>query len=58
MKNYVKIDRKVLFQILDEILSYDGGFKYNDCPENDSPYFTCEWNENFLKKIKNIRNNS
>lgn len=58
MKKYVKIDRKVLFEICDTILRYDGGYNENTCPENDSPYFVDKWHEGFVKKVKNIRNNS
>lgn len=58
MKEYVKIDRKVLFEICDAILRYEGGYNENTCPENDSSYFVDKWNEDFVKKVKNIRNNS
>lgn len=58
MKEYVKIDRKVLFEICDTILRYEGGYNENTCPENDSPYFVYKWDEGFVKKVKNIRNNS
>ena len=58
MKQYVKIDRKVLFEICDTILRYEGGYVENTCPENDSPYFVDRWNKGFIKKVKNIRNNS
>lgn len=58
MKEYVKIDRKVLFEICDAILQYDGGYNENTCPENDSSYFVYKWNKGFVKKVKNIRNNS
>lgn len=58
MKGYVKLDRKVLFEICDTILRYKGGYNENNCPENDSPYFVEKWNEDFVKKVKNIRNNS
>ena len=58
MKEYVKIDRKVLFEICDTILRYEGGYNENTCPENDSSYFVYEWVEGVVKKVKNIRNNS
>ena len=58
MKKYVKIDRKVLFEICDAILSSEGGYTYNDCPESDYPYFTSPWDAKFRKKVENIRNNS
>lgn len=58
MKQYVKIDRNVLFEICDTILRYEGGYKKNTCPENDSQYFVDKWDERFIKKINNIRNNS
>ena len=58
MKSYVKIDRKVLFEILDNILEWDGGFNYNDCYDDDTPYFCWKWDEKFIKKVRNIRNNS
>lgn len=58
MKQYVKIDRKVLFEICDTILRYEGGYVENTCPENDSPYFVDRWDKDFIKKVKNIRNNS
>lgn len=58
MKTYVKIDRKVLFEICDTILQYEGGYVENTCPENPSEYFVDRWSEKFLKKVKNIRNNS
>lgn len=58
MKECVKIDRKVLFEICDAILRYEGGYNENTCPENDSSYFVDKWDEDFVKKVKNIRNNS
>lgn len=58
MKQYVKIDRKVLFEICDTILRYEGGYNVNTCPENDSQYFVDKWDERFIKKVNNIRNNS
>lgn len=58
MKQYVKIDRKVLFEICDTILQYEGGYNENTCPENDSQYFVDKWDERFIKKVNNIRNNS
>lgn len=58
MKSYVKIDRKVLFEICDMILEHDGVFMDNNCPENDSPVFAFRWDEKFRKKVENIRKNS
>lgn len=58
MKQYVKIDRKVLFEICDEILGHDGWYSRNECPENDSECFYGDWNKDFRKKVANIRNNS
>lgn len=58
MKKYVKIDRKVLFEICDTILYYQGGYLDNDCPENPSEYFVDKWDPKFRKKVENIRNNS
>ena len=58
MKTYVKIDRKVLFEICDAILSSEGWYINNDCPENDSLFFTSPWEGKFRKKVENIRNNS
>lgn len=58
MKDKVKIDRKVLFEICDTILQYKGGYNDNTCPENDSPYFVDEWDKKFRKKVENIRKNS
>ena len=58
MKQYVKIDRKVLFEICDAILRHEGGYNENACPESDYPYFVDKWDEGFVKKVKNIRNNS
>lgn len=58
MKQYVKIDRKVLLEICDTILRYEGGYNENTCPENDSQYFVDKWDGRFIKKINNIRNNS
>ena len=58
MKPYVKIDRKVLFQICDAILEYEGVYVKNSCPENLTPYFVYPWNEKFRRKVENIRKNS
>ena len=58
MKDKVTIDRKVLFEICDAILSHDGYSDRNDCPENDAPCFYGEWDEDFVKKVRNIRYNS
>ena len=58
MKQYVKIDRKVLFEICDAILDHDGYSDYNDCPENDSECFYGKWDDKFRKKVENIRYNS
>ena len=57
-KSYVKIDRKVLFEICDAILNHYGYSDINDCPENDSECFWDKWNDDFRKKVENIRNNS
>lgn len=56
--SYVKIDRKVLFEMCDAILNHDGYADRDDCPENDSPYFVDKWDSDFRKKVENIRNNS
>ena len=58
MKPYVKIDRKVLFEILDTILQYEGGYTDNTCVDDDCPYSAWPWDKDFLKKVKNIRDNS
>lgn len=58
MKTYVKIDRKVLFEICDAILEYKGGYNDNDCYDDDCPYSCSPWDEKFRKKVENIRNNS
>lgn len=58
MKPYVKIDRKVLFEICDAILECDGGYVENTCPENLEPYFVYRWDKNFRRKVENIRKNS
>ena len=57
-KHYVKIDRKVLFEICDAILEHDGYSDHNDCPENNSECFHGDWDMKFRKKVENIRNNS
>jgi hypothetical protein len=57
-KSYVKIDRKVLFEICDAILNHYGYSDTNDCPENDSECFWNKWDDDFRKKVENIRNNS
>lgn len=50
-KDYVKVDREVLFEICDAILHhYD--------PESDTEWFWDKWNENFRKKVEDIRKNS
>ena len=56
--SYVKIDRKVLFEMCDAILNHDGYVDRDDCPEDDFPYFVGWWDSYFLKKVENIRNNS
>jgi len=56
--SYVKIDRKVLFEMCDAILNHDGYADRDDCPENDFPYFVGWWDIDFRKKVENIRNNS
>lgn len=56
--SYVKIDRKVLFEMCDAILNHDGYADRDDCPENDSSYFVDKWDSDFRKKVENIRNNS
>ena len=58
MKTYVKIDRKVLFEICDAILNSDGSYVDNTCPENEDAYSFWPWDEDFRKKVENIRNNS
>lgn len=59
MKTYVKIDRKVLFEICDTILSYEGGYNVNECADNlNGAYFTWPWDKKFRKKVENIRYNS
>ena len=57
-KSFVKIDRKVLFEICDAILNHYGYSDVNDCPENDSECFWGKWDEGFRKKVENIRRNS
>lgn len=57
-KSFVKIDRKVLFEICDAILNHDGYSDVNDCLENDSECFWGKWDEGFRKKVENIRRNS
>ena len=57
-KSFVKIDRKLLFEICDAILNHDGYSDVNDCPENDSECFWGKWDEGFTKKVENIRINS
>ena len=57
-KPYVKIDRKVLFEICDAILNHYGYSDINDCPENDSECFWDKWDDKFRKKVDNIRKNS
>lgn len=54
MKPYVKIDRKVLFEICDAILEADGSFLYS---EDEFPYYM-RWGKKFYKKVQNIRHNS
>lgn len=49
----VKIDRKVLYEICDAILSHDG---YSD--EGYDCIYTSRWDVNFLRKVRNIRTNS
>lgn len=49
----VKIDRKVLYEICDTILSHDG---YSD--EGYDCIYTGRWDVDFLQKVNNIRNNS
>lgn len=58
MKQYVKIDRKVLFEICDAILDHDGYADCNTCPDNYSECFWSRWDDKFRKKVENIRNNS
>lgn len=57
-KSFVKIDRKLLFEICDAILNHYGYSDVNDCPENDSECFGGKWDEGFRKKVENIRRNS
>lgn len=57
-KSFVKIDRKLLFEICDAILNHYGYSDVNDCPENDSECFWGKWDEGFRKKVENIRRNS
>lgn len=57
-KSFVKIDRKLLFEICDAILNHYGYSDVNDCPENDSECFWGKWDEAFRKKVENIRRNS
>lgn len=58
MKQYVKIDRKVLFEICDAILEHDGYADENFCPENDDPCYWHYWDKDFRRKVENIRKNS
>ena len=58
MKTYVKIDRKVLFEICDAILDHEGYYDRDDCYDSKCLYFCDPWNEKFRKKVENIRNNS
>jgi hypothetical protein len=58
MKEYVKIDRKVLFEICDAILEHDGYADENFCPENDVPCYWHYWDKDFRRKVENIRKNS
>ncbi len=58
MKQYVKIDRKVLFEICDAILEHDGYADVNSCPETDFPCFWHYWDKDFRRKVENIRKNS
>lgn len=53
MEKKVKIDRKVLYEICDEILQHDG---YSD--EGYDCIYTGRWDDNFLRKVRNIRTNS
>ena len=55
MKEYVKIDRKVLFEICDAILNHDG---YSDFEEYSEDISASPWDKKFKKKVENIRNNS
>lgn len=57
-KDYVKIDRKVLFEICDAILNHYGYSDINDCPESDSECFWNKWNDDFRKKVESIRKNT
>lgn len=58
MKKYVKIDRKVLFEICDAILDHEGYCDRDDCYDSEYPYCAHPWGEKFRKKVENIRNNS
>ena len=58
MKGYVKLDRKVLFEICDAILEHWGVSDPDECAENESPFFCHKWDDKLLKKVKNIRENS
>lgn len=58
MKSYVKIDRKVLFEICDAILNHKGGYTENDCYDDYSPYSCFPWDKKFRRKVENIRYNS
>ena len=58
MKKYVKIDRKVLFEICDAILDHEGYGDRDDRYDSECPYFCNPWDEKFRKKVENIRNNS
>lgn len=58
MKKYVKIDRKVLFEICDAILDHEGYYVIDECYDSECPYIGIPWNEKFRKKVENIRNNS
>lgn len=57
-KSFVKIDRKLLFEIFVVILNHDGYSDVNDCPDNDSECFWGKWDKGFKKKVENIRRNS
>jgi hypothetical protein len=50
-KDYVKVDREVLFEICDAILNHYA-------PESDTEWFWDKWNDNFRKKVEDIRKNS
>ncbi len=58
MKQYVKIDRKVLFEICDAILEHEGYCDRNECYDDDRAYFSYPWDEDFRRKVENIRKNS